>query len=96
MNKYSIQKSPYEISFELAQRLRIIRKRSGFSQAELAERSGVSLGSLKRFETTGKISLNSFLKLVLILGRLKEMDRLLIVEENIELIERLFSDKTRE
>ncbi len=95
MNKYSIQKTPHEFSFELAHKLRMLRKKNGFSQAELAERSGVSLGSLKRFEGTGKISLDSFLKLLLILGRLNEMDGLFILEENIEAIEQLFSDKTR-
>ncbi|SED61043.1 Helix-turn-helix [Rhodobacter sp. 24-YEA-8] len=33
----------------------------GWSQADLAARSGVSLGSLKRFETSGEISLTSLL-----------------------------------
>ncbi len=95
MNKYNIQKSPSEFLKELAQKIRILRKGNHLSQEELAERSGVSLGSLKRFERTGKVSLESFLKLLLILGRLNEMDKLLLTEENTEIIEKLFSDKTR-
>lgn len=95
MNKYSIQKSPSEFLKELAFKHRSLRNSHRLSQAELAERSGVSHGSLKRFEGTGKISLESFLKLLLILGRLDEIENLLLPEENIKDIEKLFSDKTR-
>ncbi len=38
------------------------------SQQSLSQRSGVSLGVLKKFERTGKISLESLLKLALVLG----------------------------
>ena len=37
------------------------------SQTELAARSGVSYGSLKRFEQTGEISLESLLKIAVVL-----------------------------
>ena len=43
------------------------RKEFGYTQPELASRSGVSLGSLKRFESSGQISLESLLKLSLVL-----------------------------
>ena len=43
-------KTAPEIDKELAERLAGIRKRRKISQKELATRSGVSLGSLKRFE----------------------------------------------
>ena len=42
---------------ELGKRIKDIRRRRGYSQTEFADRSGVSLGSLKRFEQTGEISL---------------------------------------
>jgi len=61
------------------------------SQEEMAERSGVSLGSLKRFENTGKISLDSLLKLMHLLGRLNEFDNLLLQKENLDDIKKLFS-----
>ncbi len=38
-----------------------------FSQVELSKRSGVSLGSVKRFESTGEISLTSLLKIAIAL-----------------------------
>jgi hypothetical protein len=34
----------------------------------LSQRSGVSLGSIKRFERTGEIALSSLLKLAMVLG----------------------------
>jgi hypothetical protein len=55
----------------------------------------VSLGSLKRFESTGEISLASLLQLVEILNRLDDFDLILKPIENLEKIEQLFSDKIR-
>ncbi|TGV00686.1 helix-turn-helix domain-containing protein [Flavivirga rizhaonensis] len=51
MNKYSIDKLPRDVRFEIANKHKKLRKQRGLSKIELAERSGVSLGSLKRFET---------------------------------------------
>ena len=45
------------------------------SQAGLAKRSGVTLGSLKRFETTGLIAFDSLLKLALVLDCLGDFDK---------------------
>ena len=71
------QKTQGEISAELASRVRARRKEQGLSQAELAERSGVSLGSLKRFEQVHEISLSSFVKLLMTLGYDGDLDALL-------------------
>lgn len=43
------------------------RKTLKLSQKELAKRSGVSFGSVKRFESTAEISLTSLLKIALVL-----------------------------
>ncbi len=43
------------------------------TQAGLAERSGVPLATLRKFEQKGLISLESFLKLLWVLGGLEEM-----------------------
>ncbi len=45
----------------------------GLTQKGLAERAGVSLSSLRRFEQEGAISLESFLKLFQILGSLEDI-----------------------
>ena len=88
---YSLEPTPNEVSKKLANRFRILRKKSKISQQEMAERSGVSLGSLKRFENTGKISLESLLKLMHLLGRLNEIDSIFTIDENRDDIEKLFS-----
>ena len=54
-----IWETPEEINLALAQRLRGIRKRKNLTQQLLSEKSNVSFGSIKRFETTGQISLIS-------------------------------------
>ena len=51
-----------ELDQKLASRLRNIRKRRAISQQRLADMSGVSYGSIKRFEATGQISLLSLTK----------------------------------
>ncbi len=94
MNKYSIAKLPLPVLKNTAAKVRALRRQNKYSQAELADRSGVSLGSLKRFEATGQISLESFLKLLHILDRLEEFDSILKPLENMETIEKLFSSNT--
>lgn len=69
-------KTNAEIAAGLAARARAKRLESDLSQAGLAARSGVSLGSLKLFERTGKISLAGFLKIAMALGCLGEFEGL--------------------
>ena len=57
---------------------------------KLADKSGVSLGSLKRFERTGEISLSSLLKIALVLDSLKEFERLFDKPEYTSIEEILF------
>jgi transcriptional regulator with XRE-family HTH domain len=87
---YSLEPTPYEAGLQIAQRHRALRKRLKISQKEMAERSGVSLGSLKRFESSGKMSLESLLKLLHLLGRLSDFDKVLEEKENLDDIEMLF------
>lgn len=53
------KKLPGEVCSDVAARMVAKRKALGLTQAELAEKSGVSLGSLKRFERTSQISFAS-------------------------------------
>lgn len=68
MMDYTILKSPDEINQEIVKRMRDRRKEKKLTQANLSERSNVSLGSLKRFEQTGEISLSSLIKIAFALG----------------------------
>lgn len=89
---YSLEPTPLDVSKALSERHRALRKHLKMSQEEMAERSGVSLGTLKRFENTGKISLDSLLKLMHLLGRLDEFDKLLLPKENLEDVKKLFTE----
>jgi transcriptional regulator with XRE-family HTH domain len=56
------------IKKDLAERVRRRRREGRISQAALAEKSEVSLGSIKRFEGSGDISLSSLLRIAVVLG----------------------------
>lgn len=56
----------------LRKNLRNRRLEIGYTQRTLAEKSGVSLGSIKRFENSGEIALKSLLKLSLVLECLED------------------------
>lgn len=73
--------TPSEAATLLAQRVQELRLSQNLSQKTLANRSGVSYGTIKRFEQTGKISLESLLKLSLILGVLDEFSSLFIAKQ---------------
>jgi transcriptional regulator with XRE-family HTH domain len=64
--------TPHEASLLIASAAKSKRLELNFSQSSLAERSGVSLGSIKIFEANGKISLQSLLKIALILDCMDE------------------------
>jgi transcriptional regulator with XRE-family HTH domain len=95
MLNFSLAKTPSDLLQTLAKRHHILRKKNGYSQQELADRSGVSLGSIKRFERTGLISLESLLKLAHVLNRLEDFDKVFENQNNLDDLEKLFSDKTR-
>jgi len=63
--------TPYEVAKQIASSAKEKRLSLNLTQKSLSDRSGVSLGALKRFERTGKISLESLLKLSVILGNLE-------------------------
>ena len=47
--------SPTEMLLHIAKQAKQMRLLNNFTQRTLAERSGVSLGTIKKFEHTGKI-----------------------------------------
>lgn len=61
-------KTPKEMQQELAARERSLRKKRKMTLQQLADASGVSLGSVKRFESSGEISLRSMIKIAIALG----------------------------
>lgn len=80
-----------EMDKKLADRVSQIRKRRKISQKGLSERSGVSLGSIKRFETSGQISLVSLTKIAIALGCSNEITEMFTEVPYIN-IEEVISD----
>lgn len=66
-----------EISGELANRLKRRRLERNLTLEGLSARSGVPLGTLKKFEASGKIALQSFVKLMVALGEASALEGLL-------------------
>jgi transcriptional regulator with XRE-family HTH domain len=69
-------KTSTETVAELAQRAKSMRLAQNLTQAGLEQRSGVSLGSIKLFERTGKISFESLVKIAIALGASEGFDGL--------------------
>lgn len=70
------QKNWSEINSEIAHNLVCIRKRQKITQKELSVKSGVSFGSIKRFEQSGEISLQSLTKIAIALNVENELEEL--------------------
>ena len=58
---------------KIAENVRERRLQMDLTQEGLAERSGVPLSTLRKFEQKGNISLESFLKLLSVIGGLEEV-----------------------
>ena len=78
-----LPKTPQDITEELRTRFKERRKVMGYTQTECASRSGVSLGSLKRFERSGQISLESLLKLAFVLECLGDFEGVCVEREEM-------------
>ena len=75
-NQFLNQKTPNEIAKNLADKIKEHRKKLKISQEVLAQKSGVSLGSIKRFETKYEISLQSFIKIAIALDLDSDLESL--------------------
>ncbi|MDC0718816.1 helix-turn-helix domain-containing protein [Nannocystis bainbridge] len=65
-----------EVAQRLAGRLKELRLARDWRRETLAERAGISAGTVKRFETTGQIALDNLLRLALALGCLEQFEAL--------------------
>ena len=69
-------KTPKVIGHTIAMNMRARRKSRSLSMNRLSELSGVSYGSIRRFESSGEISLTSLLKIAIILDCANEFTEL--------------------
>jgi len=85
--------SSTEIVLEMAARLKKRRLAQNLTQEGLVRRSGVPLGTLKKFERSGQISLRSFIQLAVALKDEKALEDLLLEQEFKTLDDVLRNDK---
>lgn len=83
-----------EINKDIAKRMAKLRKRKKLTQKELSVKAGVSLGSLKRFEQSGEISLQSFTKIAIALEVEGELDSL-FSRVPFDSIEEILNEQTK-
>ncbi|MCD8347715.1 MAG: helix-turn-helix transcriptional regulator [Lachnospiraceae bacterium] len=76
MNNFDFLKSPQDVNLSIAKRMSARRKEKKITQVQLSKYSDVSLGSIKRFERTGEISLSSLIKIAFALGCQDDFDAL--------------------
>ncbi len=88
------QKTSTEINIDIAKRMVLLRKRKKLTQKELSAKADVSLGSLKRFEQSGEISLQSFTKLAIALEVEGELENL-FSEVPFDSIEEVLNGQTK-
>ncbi len=68
--------TPIEVAAALGQRVAGLRLARDWRRVTLAERAGVGLSTVQRFETSGHITLDNLLKISAALGRLDEFEAL--------------------
>ncbi len=71
-NVYPLLMVPQDVMRTCAARVRELRIRQNITQKELAERVGVAVGTIKRFEHTGEVQFRTLLGIALVLGRLDD------------------------
>ncbi|RKE55833.1 helix-turn-helix domain-containing protein [Sphingobacterium detergens] len=81
---------------KLAKNVRDRRLSMELTQAGLSKRSGVPLATLRKFEQTGVISLESFLKLLMVVGGIEDiLNELKPVKPNFTSIDDVLKDTTQ-
>jgi len=83
-----------DIQKGVSARIRLRRREAGLSQAALAERSGVSLGSIKRFEGSGEVSLASLVRIAAVLGCEADFEKL-FTRRNYQPIDEVTAEGSR-
>ena len=87
--------SEQEIRAELGHRLQLQRLAMGLTQAELAERAGISASTIKLIEAQGRCTLENFIRTAMALGLADQLQTLFLLQiRSIEQMER--AEKSRQ
>lgn len=77
MDDLLLVNTPADVEASLAQRVRAARRAKGWSQAELAKRSGLSIATVARFEQSGQGQVSTLIHLCFALGHMDDLTALL-------------------
>ena len=69
-----------EIAQELARRLKAARLTQGLQQPDLAQRAGVSVGTVKALENKGQSTIASLIRVVQALGLIADLQQSFVVQ----------------
>lgn len=69
-----------EIRIELGRRLQAQRLEQGLTQAELAQRGGLALSTVKQLEKKGQCTLENFVRAVMGLGLVDDLQSLFVLQ----------------
>jgi len=96
--EFSLQ-TDEEITQDLALRAKEIRISKNLSQVDFSKKAGISYHTYNKFESTGKISFLGFVTIMRFLGKIKELNRLLVVDDieqiGLEEYSKMMSKKKR-
>ncbi len=78
-------KPPRDIRLEMAARLKKVRLSQNLTQKDLAEKSGIPLATLRKFETTGEVSLKALVNFAIALGKADDLARVFYEPPTVDL-----------
>ena len=73
--------APSDVMQRTAQRAKALRLEQNITQQEFADKVGIAVGTVKRFEKTGEVQFNHLLRIALVLGRLDDFKTLFEPED---------------
>ncbi len=73
--------TPADVMLQTAQRAKALRLAQNITQQELADKVGIAVGTVKRFEKTGEIQFNHLLRIALVLGKLDDFSNIFAVDD---------------
>ena len=73
--------TPTDVMLQTAQRAKALRLEQNITQQELADKVGIAVGTVKRFEKTGEVQFNHLLRIALVLGKLDDFNNIFAVDD---------------
>lgn len=88
--------APSDVMQRTAQRAKALRLEQNITQQELADKVGIAVGTVKRFEKTGEVQFNHLLRIALVLGKLEDFSNIFAVNDVPISLYNLKAEKVRQ